>query len=148
MLGKLSHTIFLILSLLALSCTKQNTNRNPYLQEVRFEVSINLSLPSYNNLTSIGNPIYIGESGVGTRGVYVMNVGFDQFRAFEASCSNHIPNSCSVLKVTGQNGICQCDELSYSLFTGQLLNRPSEGIYYDLLEYNTRLSGDVLRIYN
>jgi nitrite reductase/ring-hydroxylating ferredoxin subunit len=118
------------------------------LQEVRFSVSINLSLPSYNNLTSVGNPIYINEAGVGTRGVYVMNVGFDQFRAFEASCANHIPSSCSILKIKGQSGTCDCDELSYSLFTGQLLNRPADGVYYDLLEYSTQLSGDVLRIYN
>jgi len=143
-----SNSTFLILSLLAISCTKQQTRRNPYLQEVRFSVSVNLSLPSYNNLTSIGNPVYINEAGVGTKGVFVMNVGFDQFRAFEARCSNHIPNSCSLLQVTGQSGICDCDELNYSLFTGQLLNRPSEGVYYDLLEYNTQLSGDVLRIYN
>ena len=148
MLAKLSHTIFLILSLLALSCTKQQTNRNPYLQEVRFSTSINLSLPYYNNLTAIGNPIYINETGVGTRGIFVMNVGFNQFRAFEATCPNHIPNSCSVLKLNGQNGSCDCDDLSYSFFTGQLLNRPAEGIYYDLLEYNAQLSGDVLRIYN
>ena len=114
MLAKLSHTIFLILSLLALSCTKQQTNRNPYLQEVRFSTSINLSLPSYNNLTAIGNPIYINETGVGTRGIFVMNVGFNQFRAFEATCPNHIPNSCSVLKLNGQNGSCDCDDLSYS----------------------------------
>ncbi len=151
MLTKIKFYIFisLVFSGLLSSCTKNNLQRNPYLQEIRFSIDINLSLPSYNPLKTTGNPVFINASGVGTKGVIVMNTGFNQFRVFEASCPNHAPSSCSTLSIKGQNGNCGCESYEYSLFTGQMLNRPNDGArYYDLLEYSARANGDVLRIYN
>lgn len=146
---KSSFFILLIFSSLISSCTKSTLQRNPYLQEIRFSIDLNISLPSYSPLKSIGNPVFVNVSGAGTKGIILMNTGFDQYRAFEASCPNHVPSSCSTLSIKGQNGNCGCEEYQYSLFTGQLLNRPSDGSrYYDLLEYGVQANGDVLRIYN
>ena len=115
-----------VLALLAVSCDSDSAPRNPYLPEVGFRFEINLSLPLYSPLNTVGNPVYIGNTGVGVRGVYVMNTGFDIFRAFEASCPNHAPNSCSTTELEGQNARCACEEYGYSLFTGQLLNREGD----------------------
>ena len=78
-----------VLLLFILVCCDSDTGqRNPYLQELGFRFEINLALPSYADLMTIGNPVYIPTEGVGIRGVFVMNTGFDVFRAFEASCPN------------------------------------------------------------
>ncbi|MFH6603370.1 hypothetical protein ACEZ3G_07775 [Maribacter algicola] len=139
----------LILVLLVLSCSKDGTNRNPYLQEIGFRFDINTNLPLYSPLTNTGNPVYIDNQTVGTRGAFVMNTGFDQFRVFEASCPNHAPSDCSTMTIDGQNVVCSCDDFEYSLFTGQFLNRPDDGKrYYDMLEYRASASGNIIIISN
>lgn len=139
----------LLLLVFLLSCNNDRTNRNPFLQEIGFRFDINLNLPLYSPLTNTGNVVYVNSAEVGTRGVFVINSGFNQFRAFEASCPNHAPNDCSTMILSGQVATCNCEDYEYSLFTGQQLNRPDDGNrYYDMLEYNTSSSGNVVVISN
>ncbi|RDY59537.1 hypothetical protein [Flagellimonas nanhaiensis] len=140
-----------ILLVFLISCNSDSTNRNPYLQEVSFRFDVNLSLPLYSGLNNIGNPVYIGANGLGTRGAFVMRAGLSgsQFVAFEASCPNHTPNSCSTMTIDGQNVVCGCEGFTYNLFTGQQLDRPDDGKrYYDLLFYRATESGNVVTISN
>jgi len=110
---------------------------------------MNLNLPLYSPLINTGNAVYIGANGVGTRGIFVMNVGFDQFRAFEASCPNHLPNECSTMTLTGQTAICSCEDFEYSLFTGQQFSPPNDGSrYFNMLEYNTQFNGNIVIVTN
>ena len=139
----------ILLLFLLIACSSDGTNRNPFLQEVNFRFELNLNLPLYNNLNNIGNPVYVGNTGVGTRGVFVMKTSLDSFFAFEASCPNHAPNNCSTMTIDGQNVICSCEDFTYSLFTGQQLNRPNDGNrYYDLLFYRTTQSGSIIAVFN
>lgn len=139
----------IILMLLLLSCSSDRTNRNPFLQEIGFRFEINLNLPLYSPLTNTGNAIYIGSEGVGTAGIFVINKGFNEFVASEASCPNHAPNDCSTMVLNGQTAICSCEDYEYSLYTGQMLNRPGDGKrYYDMLIYRTTFGGNVLSVFN
>ncbi|MGJ8659279.1 Rieske (2Fe-2S) protein [Cellulophaga fucicola] len=138
--------------LLLFSCDSGRTNRNPYLQDIGFRVDLNLNLPSYSALKNTGSGVYVGSQGVGTKGVFVINTGFDNFMAFEASCPNHEPSSCStmVLDDDRQNVTCPCEDYKYNLFTGQFLNRPEEGDtkYHDMLFYSTSINGNVVTVRN
>lgn len=139
----------LILLVFMLSCDKQQTNRNPFLQEIGFAFDLNLNLPTYSPLTNIGSSVYVGNQQVGTRGVFVTRVNFDTMRAFEASCPNHAPNECSTMTINGSEVVCSCEDYKYSLFTGQMLNRPDDGQrYYDMLEYRASFSGNTVIISN
>lgn len=141
-------SLFLIAVLLP-GCSNDNGDRNPYLAEIGFRFDINLNLPLYSPLTNTGNAVFIGVQGTGIRGAFVMNTGFDVYRAFEASCPNHPPNECSTMALNGQTAVCPCDDYEYSLFTGQMLNRPDDGArYYDMLEYRASKSGSVVVISN
>ncbi|WP_405400618.1 hypothetical protein [Maribacter sp. Asnod2-G09] len=145
MMKRLTIVILLIIT----ACSNDGTNRNPYLQEIGFRFEANLNLPSYSPLTNTGSAVYINSDLAGTRGVFVINSGFDQFRAFEGSCPNHAPNDCSTMSFSGQVATCSCDDYEYSLFTGQLLNRPDdENRYYDMLEYRASFSGGSVVISN
>lgn len=140
-------SLFLLVFLLG--CDKQSTNRNPFLQEVGFVFEINLNLPLYSPLTNIGSVVYIGNEQVGTRGAFVIKSGIDQYRVFEASCPNHAPNNCSTMNFSGQVATCSCEAYTYSLFTGQMFDRPDDGKrYYDLLEYRATQSGNTVIISN
>ncbi|RNC92525.1 MAG: hypothetical protein ED555_05435 [Allomuricauda sp.] len=142
--------VFIFITLLfTVSCSNDGSNRNPFLQEVGFNFELNLNLPLYSNLNTIGNPVYVGNPSVGTRGAFVMRTGPDTFFAFEASCPNHAPNSCSTMTIEGQEVVCSCEDYRYSLFTGQQLNRPDDGNrYYDLLFYRATQNGNSVFISN
>lgn len=145
----LGSTLMAIGMLFLISCDNDRGTRNPFLQEIGFRFDLNLSLPLYSPLTNTGNSVYIGANGVGTRGVFVINAGFDQFRAFEASCPNHAPNDCSTMILNGQTATCPCEDYEYSVFTGQQFNRPNDGKrYYDMLEYRATFSGNVVSVSN
>ena len=139
----------LLLSILLLACSKESTNRNPYLLDTGFVFDMNLNLPLYSPLKNIGNPIFVGNNGVGIRGIFVIQSSINQYMAFEASCPNHAPNNCSTMTMKGQTATCECDGYEYSLFTGQLLNPPKDGKrYYDLLYYQANLNGNVVIVRN
>ncbi|WP_396591458.1 Rieske (2Fe-2S) protein [Allomuricauda sp. R78024] len=145
----MKHFWSCILLIFLISCDSDSTNRNPFLQEVSFRFDLNLNLPLYSGLNNIGNPVYVGNNGVGTRGAFVIKSGLDTFFAFEASCPNHAPNNCSTMTIDGQNVICSCEDYTYSLFTGQQLDRPNDGNrYYDLLFYRATQSGNTITISN
>jgi len=139
----------LILMVFILCCEDDRGQRNPNLLEIGFRFDMNLNLPLYSLLANTGNAVYVGANGVGTRGIFVMNVGFDQFRAFEASCPNHLPNDCSTMQLDSQIAICPCEDFEYSLFTGQQFSPPQDGTrYYNMLEYNARFNGGVVVVTN
>lgn len=139
----------LLACLVFLACSKDTQQRNPFLPEIGFRFDINLNLPLYSPLLTQGNPIFLDNAAVGIRGVFIMNTGFELYRAFEASCPNHAPNTCSTLELDGQVARCSCEDYEYSLFTGQMLNRPdTEERLYDLLEYRANRSGNIVTIQN
>jgi len=145
------HIYVLIFIGLLLACESDTANRNPFLPDVSFRFDIDLNLPLYTNLNNIGNPVYIGNAGIGIRGVFVMRFGpsDNQFVAWEASCPNQVPTNCSTMTLSGQNVICPCDEFEYSLFSGQLLNRPDDGNqYFDLLFYRAVQAGNSVIVSN
>lgn len=145
----MQRLLALILLVILFSCDTNRTNRNPYLQEVDISFDINTNFPLYNPLTNIGSAVYIDNINVGTRGVFVIKAGFDTYRAFEASCPNHVPNGCSTMTLKGNVVTCSCEDFEYLLFTGQLANRPDDGKrYYDLLEYRAVGSGNTIFISN
>lgn len=130
------------LALLLLSCTKNNVERNPYLPETRFDQSINLSLPSFDNLKYQGGSLYWANGGI--KGLLLFNLA-GTIMAWEASCPNHVPSSCSTVQINGVTASCSCEDYQYSLATGQPL---TEGATYSLLFYRVQQNGTALRIYN
>ncbi len=139
----------LFLCLILFSCETDRVNRNPYLQEVGFRYELNLSLPLYSSLTNDGSAVYVGANGVGTAGAFVLNTGFNQYIAFEASCPNHIPNDCSTMTLDGQTVTCSCEGFEYTLYTGDLFNVPDDGKrYYNMLYYNASYSNGTVIISN
>jgi hypothetical protein len=136
--------VFFLISLLFLSCSKKDDNNSNcnFLQNVGVNTSLNLNLPQYNDLNFISNPIYI--SGQGNGGLIVTNTGTG-FVALDAADPNHMLNTCSILTISGLEGICGCvDANKFSLFTGQPLENPD--LRCGLKAYRAELSGNILII--
>ncbi|SFS77220.1 hypothetical protein SAMN04487906_1660 [Zhouia amylolytica] len=139
-----------ICSFIFLACSNDSSTRNPYLPETNFSFEINLNLPLYGSLANPGSAIYIGNEGVGLKGVFVYNAGFGQFLAWEASCPNHTPTSCSTMTIINGNMCkCSCEDYEYSLVNGTMLSEiPADKKIHELLIYRTTANDNVVTIFN
>ena len=139
----MKHILILIVILIC-SCSKNEINRNPYLQNISFEKTINLNLPQYDDLNYNGGAVYLNSGGI--KGLILFNFS-NQIFAWEASCPNQYPSSCSTMKIDGVQTVCNCDDYKYSLATGQLLST-SETNSYPMKLYFSEKNGNSVRISN
>jgi nitrite reductase/ring-hydroxylating ferredoxin subunit len=130
--------------LVFMGCDKDNfSNNNPYLPNYSFAYNINMSLPQYSSLQFPSNAVYVNAGNTGIRGVFVFNTG-GGYVAFDAACPNQALTSCSTMTLNGINVICPCDNVSYSLFSGQ-----AQGMQYPMKQYRVeQLDNFNLRVYN
>ena len=136
-----------LISFIFISCNKNSNIRNPYLPELDFEFSINLNLPLYSDLKFTGGSILVNDFG--HKGIILYNLNNNIYLAWEASCPNHMPNSCSKTKLLGSLAECECENYQYSLATGQLINpSPNNNNQYSMINYGVRVTGNSLVIYN
>ncbi len=138
--------LFLILStLLLISCNKdENTNNgNPFLPNYPVNLQINTSLPAYDDLNYVSNPVYINIAGAGIRGIIAMKTGEGLYTAFDAACPNQSLSDCSTMTINGINAVCPCDDKEYSLFTGL-----ASGVQYPMKQYRVSFNSGILNIYN
>ena len=135
---------FAIITVLAFSnCTNHNQN-NDILPYIPVNETINLSLPTYINLTVPGGWAY---TTGGISGIIVYNINGTQFKAYERSAPHISPRSCSQMVV--ENSIrmkCPCDDSEFNILNGAPL---TNGVSHSAREYLvTNLNGTVLRITN
>jgi hypothetical protein len=127
-------------------CTKDN-NSDPncnFLANLNVAASLNLNLSQYNQLTFPNNPVYVPNEGNG--GIIVNNTGTG-FVAFDAADPNHVFSNCSVLSISGLEGVCGCNEANkYSLFTGQPLENSE--LRCGLKAYFVEINGNTLFVSN
>ncbi len=129
--------------LLIFSCNK---NRNHPVPSIPFDISINISLPSYADLQGVGSWTFVNG---GARGIIVYRKSYDQFVAFDrqspteggADCATPLtPDSTNFLQL---NDICS--GATFSLYDGS----PMSGADYGLRQYQVVWDGNyVVRIYN
>jgi hypothetical protein len=135
----------LCISLTLLFACSEGTqrNNNPFLPNYGFSITINKNLPQYSGLNSPINPIVIRESTAGISGIIAMKISDNDYRAWELSCPNQAPTTCSVMTLNGLSAKCGCDDnFEYSLFTG-IGNAP-----YPMKSYRIEVLGDLIRISN
>ena len=133
-----------VLLSLFLSCANDDVQQNPYLNQLPpFEFELNLNLPQYDNLRFTGGTLTLPQLGL--RGVHFYNLNGTQLLAWEASCPNHRPNTCSSTEIQGIETKCNCEDYLYSLVTGQPL---SEDAQYGMANYGVRRTGNLVLIYN
>jgi nitrite reductase/ring-hydroxylating ferredoxin subunit len=140
--------IFLLLAVITLSmgCSSDTIrNKNPYIPNYSFSVTIDANLPTYSGLKSAINPIKIPDNGQHPT-LIVMKVGDRDYRAWDANCPNQYPSDCSQMSIVGVNAKCACDAIEYNLFNGVSIDQSAE---YTMKPYRVESVGtDIIRISN
>ena len=127
--------------LLVITGCRDNNNAIPL---VAVDREINLTLPSYSALSVPGGWAYL--TG-GSKGIIVYNKGNNEFAAYDRHSPYNVDEECTV-SVDSTNNIQIIDPCSGSIFslqTGSVTQGPA---VLPLKQYNTYLSGSILRIYN
>lgn len=140
-------TIICMLFLLAISCSSDDSKNynNPYLIPNTVNLTLNLSLPQYNQLKFPGNSVTIYHQGI--KGIVVYCLNSDLYIAHEISDPNHLPSGCSTMTIEGAVASCPCtdDDNSYDIITGQHSSTKEK---YPMLQYRAKREGNTIRVYN
>lgn len=142
---KVRFILFLLVIGVVAACTKNDQHPVP---SIPFDISIDLSLPSYSSLMGVSGWAYVNG---GSRGIIVYRRGVNDFVAFDRH-SPADPNGgtpCAQPLVPDDNNFLQlndtCNNATFSLYDGS----PMSNSVYGLRQYQTMWDGNQsLRIYN
>ena len=140
----MQKSILIILTLLLLSCERKDYQRNPFLQEAKFTITLNLRLAEYNKLRIPGGVVLV--DNVGLRGIVVANIG-NNYMVWERACPSQALSACSQMTLEDDHlfMLCPCNGVRYNLLNGQ----PQSGAStYPMLNYQVVKQGDALIISN
>ena len=83
-------------------------------------VTINTSLPLYSNLNNPGGWVYVSTVTAGSKGIIVVNVGGNRYKAYDRNAPHICPSAETTLYVKNDISIvCDADNSEWILLTGQ-----------------------------
>lgn len=142
----MKSTLFLLVSLILIgsSCNKNTGNPVP---NIPFDITIDINLPSYSNLTGVGGWAYVYNEG--SRGLIIYRRAIDEFVAFDRHSPADPEGICFLPLYPDSDNFLQlndtCNNATFSLYDGS----PISNSQYGLRQYSTIFDGtNLLRIYN
>lgn len=140
---KLPFILFLTITLLLFGCNKNAKHPVP---SIAFDITINLTLPSYSDLNGVGGYAFV--TG-GSKGIIVYRRSIDEFIAFDRHSPADIDGTCATPLTPDTDNFLilndACYGAQFSLYDGSVIN----GSDFGLRQYQTMWNGsESLRIYN
>jgi hypothetical protein len=136
------------------NCNQNNTDDYYGIPYVTVNKTINLDLPSYSNLVSIGGYAVIGNEGY--RGLIVYHDGNDEFIAIDRACTYNTIEECAYVSVDNSGVFLKCGHYDgntwipccNSKFTMDGYSIQEGPAKYPLKHYQVFQSGNILTITN
>lgn len=132
---------FLIIFLLSIfSCGDSNN----YIRNVYVDVEIDLSLPEFSNLNTVGNSLFIEG---GNKGIIIYRHSNYEYKIYDRNCSYEPNLECSYIdSVNSIIAFCGCCSSAFLLDqNGNAANSPA---VLPLKQYNYSLNNTLLHIFN
>ena len=124
-------------------CDKGKQNPIPY---VPFDITIDIQLPSYNQLQGVGGWSYVNG---GSRGIIVYRKGIDEFVAFDRHSPVDPDGICDFpLFPDSENFLLlkdTCNNASFSMYDGSPVSNSAFGLRQYAVQFN---GSNLVRIYN
>ena len=132
---------FLIIFLLSIfSCGDSNN----YIRNVYVDVEIDLSLPEFINLNTVGNSLFIEG---GNKGIIIYRHSNYEYKIYDRNCSYEPNLECSYIdSINSIIAFCGCCTSAFLLDqNGSAANSPA---VLPLKQYNYSLNNTLLHIFN
>lgn len=145
----LSYKLILIFSILTItsSCNERNETVSCFPQSV-ISVQLNLNLPSYFRLQTVGSWVYVNEVGAGTKGLIIYRAT-SGFMIYDRNAPHICPDNDTILEVKdGTKIVCPKDNAEWFLTNGQPLNSQAKTGLKTYRMYNYDPVTNILAIYN
>ncbi len=140
---------FLIISSLILtkSCKERDDTVSCFPDSV-ISVQLNLNLPAYYKLQTIGSWVYVNEVGAGTNGLIIYRAT-SGFMIYDRNAPHICPDSDTILEVENSTKVvCPHDDAEWFLTNGQPLNSTAKTGLKTYRSYTFDASSNILSIYN
>lgn len=112
-------SIFLIFSNLSLNSCGSTNDTVSCFPNAPVNVSLNLNLPAYFNLTQPQGWIYVNEQQSGTRGLIIVRGAGNTFKVYDRNAPHLCPDTDTTLEVKDNISIvCPKDNATWILLTG------------------------------
>lgn len=111
---------------------------------VAVDFTVNLNEPSFFELTNITGWLYV--TG-GSRGIIIYRNNIDQFSAYERHSPYNVDEGCRA-SVNEEDQVViedECSDSTWLIVDGSVITGPA---VQPLKQYNTQLTGSILRVYN
>ncbi|MFC1729686.1 hypothetical protein ACFL6I_05060 [candidate division KSB1 bacterium] len=138
-----SIIIFFTLTLIILSCKKEDSNPVPNKD---INIYINPNSTQYLELNTVGGWVYLTD-GVGGKGLLVYRLSNEQFLAFDRTCTYDPNEACAIIEMesSGLNAIDSCCGSRFLIIDGSVTTGPAT---VSLKQYKTTYDGNMLHIYD
>ena len=132
---------FLVLFLIIISSCGDS---NDYIRNVYVDVEIDLSLPEFSPLNTVGNSIFIEG---GNKGIIIYRFSNYEYNIYDRNCSYEPNLECSYIdSINSTIAMCGCCSSAFLLDqNGVAANSPA---VLPLKEYNYSLNNTLLHIFN
>lgn len=140
------YVLSIVLIGLFIGCNPENEHPVPDVP-VYIEPPIFIYDAEYNNLLNPYGMVTIQNQGYMGNGIVVVNIGNNEFKAYDATCCYEIKQGCIVSADSNSISLvkCNCCGSKYEVTFGAVNTGPSA---YPLKTYKTAFDGEYLRIYN
>ena len=132
---------FLVLFLIIISSCGDS---NDYIRNVYVDVEIDLSLPEFSPLNTVGNSIFIEG---GNKGIIIYRFSNYEYNIYDRNCSYEPNLECSYIdSINSTIALCGCCSSAFLLDqNGVVANNPA---ILPLKQYNYSLNNTLLHIFN
>ena len=144
-----SLALFLIINVLSInnSCSERNETVSCFPNST-ISVQLNLSLPLYYKLQTVGSWVYVNEVGAGTRGLIVVRTT-SGFKVYDRNAPHLCPDTDTTLEVKNDTSVyCPKDGSKWILITGQPTDNSVAKIAPKTYGYSYNATSNILDIYN
>jgi Rieske Fe-S protein len=141
----IKKVVFIVALLSFLGCVENNLPEN-CIRPTSFSTTKSLENPEFNQARTInGTAEILG----GFKGILVINVGLEEFLAYDKICPNNDCNSPMVFNTTSIPVLeCLCDGSKYGISKGIGGASQTPGFECPAIEYNVVKFGSSIRISN
>jgi len=132
---------FLVLFLIIISSCGDS---NDYIRNIYVDVEIDLSLPEFSPLNTVGNSIFIEG---GNKGIIIYRFSNYEYNIYDRNCSYEPNLECSYIdSINSTIAMCGCCSSAFLLDqNGVAANSPA---VLPLKQYNYSLNNTLLHIFN
>ena len=132
---------FLVLFLIIISSCGDS---NDYIRNVYVDVEIDLSLPQFSPLNTVGNSIFIEG---GNKGIIIYRFSNYEYNIYDRNCSYEPNQECSYIdSINSTIAMCGCCSSAFLLDqNGVAANSPA---VLPLKQYNYSLNNTLLHVFN